>query len=115
MIVKRIGVWSSAKVYAAVSAGMGLIFGAIFALFSLLGMGLAASAAGEGEAMGAFFTVLFGAGAVILMPLFYGAMGLMMGAISAVIYNFAARVVGGLELQLEPAPEARSSPTMPSP
>lgn len=108
MIVKRIGVWSLAKMYGALSAGMGLIFGAIFALFSLVGSGLAAVAAEEGEAMGAFFGMLFGAGAVIFMPLFYGLMGVVMGAISAIIYNLAARFVGGLRLEVEP--EASMSP-----
>lgn len=106
MIVKRIGVWSAAKISGLLYGGMGLIFGAIFGLFSLVGMGIATVAAGQSEGAGeAFFGMLFGAGAVLLMPLFYGFMGLVVGAITALIYNLVARLVGGLELQVEPGPD----------
>lgn len=118
MIVKRIGVWSLAKISGLVYGGMGLIFGAIFGFFSLVGMGMASVAADQGGGpMEALFSMLFGAGAVLLMPLFYGFMGLVGGAITALIYNLAARLVGGLTLELEsePMPEAHPSPPMPSP
>lgn len=110
MIVRRVGVWSLAKIYGALCLGMGLIFGVFFGLFSLLGMGMATMAADESGAAGAIASLFFGVGAVIFMPLFYGLMGLVIGAVSAVIYNLAARLVGGLELHLEPAPEPSPSP-----
>lgn len=107
MIVKRIGVWSLAKISGLVYGGMGLIFGAIFGLFSLVGMGMASVAANQsGGAVEALFSMLFGAGAVLLMPLFYGLMGLVIGAITAFIYNLVARLVGGLRIDVEPEPSA---------
>ena len=40
MIIRRIGVWSAARIYGAILASMGLLFGACLALFSLVGLGL---------------------------------------------------------------------------
>ena len=39
----------------------------------------------------------------ILAPIFYAAMGFVMGAITALVYNLAAKWMGGIEIQLEPA------------
>jgi hypothetical protein len=36
------------------------------------------------------------------MPLLYGAMGFVSGAIGALLYNALAKWVGGFELELEP-------------
>lgn len=111
MIVKRIGVWSLAKIAGLVYAGMGLIFAAIvglFSLFSLLGMAHVYDVGvvqGWG-AVGGLFNTLPVAGAVLLMPLFYGLMGLVIGAITAFIYNLVARLVGGLRIDVEPEPSA---------
>jgi hypothetical protein len=81
---------------------MGLIFGVIFGLASVFGMGLASQFAAEGEgAPPAFLGPLFGVGAIILFPLLYGVMGLVIGAISAALYNLFARMVGGLEVELQ--------------
>ena len=44
---------------------------------------------------------LFGVGAVIFMPLFYGALGFITGIITAALYNLVAGWIGGVELQLE--------------
>jgi hypothetical protein len=42
-----------------------------------------------------------GAGAIVILPIFYGVMGFIMGALYAAVYNFIAGIVGGLELQFE--------------
>lgn len=122
MIVKRIGVWSLAKIAGLVYGGMGLISAAIFGLFSLFNLlGMATVYAVEVDqswgVAGALLSKLPVAGAVLLMPLFYGLTGLVGGAITALIYNLVARLVGGLRLELEsaPMPEAHPSPPMPSP
>lgn len=72
----------------------GLIIGGFFTLFSLAGM---AAAAGQGNDPTA---ILFGAGAVIVIPLLYGFFGFIGGIITALIYNLVAMVFGGVEIEL---------------
>jgi len=38
----------------------------------------------------------------VLAPIFYGAMGFVIGALTAWVYNFVARRIGGLQLELKP-------------
>jgi len=52
---------------------------------------------------------MFGVGALVFMPVFYGVLGFVAGAVGAVIYNMFAGLVGGIELDLEPT-HAPSSP-----
>ena len=102
MIIRRVGVWSAARLYGGICAVMGLVFGAIFALASMLGgMAGAMSEPGSGFASGGL-GILFGAGAIILLPLFYGVLGLIGGAIGAALYNLFAGMFGGIELETEP-------------
>jgi hypothetical protein len=98
MIVRRVGVWSVAKLYGALSAAMGLLFGAVFALVALIGgmANLGGDAGFQSGALGA----LFGVGAVVLMPVFYGVLGIIMGAISAALYNLFAGIFGGVEIDV---------------
>lgn len=95
MIVKRVGVLSVAKVYGALAGAMGLLFGLIFAAASAIGLGLS-----EGD-QPAWLGAMFGVGAIVFLPLFYGVMGLVMGAISAALYNVFARLVGGVRIDVE--------------
>ncbi len=94
MILRRIGPVSLAKILGIVYAILGLLFGGIITLLALAGV---ATTDGEEE-----LGFMFGATAVIWFPLFYGAMGAISGAISALIYNLAAKWVGGVELELTP-------------
>ena len=93
MVIKRMGVLSAAKLYAAISFAMGLIVGVIFALLAMIGVSM-----GDPDAP-ALVGMMFGVGAVILLPLFYGAMGFVFGAIGAALYNLFAGMVGGLEIE----------------
>lgn len=97
MVLKRVGVWSAARMSGILYGLMGLIAGGIFTVVSLLGAAVGL-AAGEDEAI---FGLLFGVGAIVIMPIFYGVMGLIVGAISAAFYNLAAKVVGGVEMEFE--------------
>jgi hypothetical protein len=98
MILTRFRIGSVAKVFAAVHAGMGLIFGLCFAAVSMLGSG-PATALGDGFRMPSLMGALFGVGAVISLPILYGAFGLIGGAITAALYNMVARVVGGIQIE----------------
>jgi hypothetical protein len=89
-VVKKVGVLSLAKTLGSIYAVLGLIFGAFMSLFSMLGAAMAQSGMG----------VLFGVGAIVLLPIFYGLAGFIGGAIVAFVYNFVAGFVGGLEIEL---------------
>lgn len=91
--LKRIGVGSMVKLMGFLYALLGLVIGAVITLISLLGF----SAFKGGGAVG----LVFGTLAIILVPIFYGVLGVIAGAIGALLYNLAARVTGGLELELK--------------
>ena len=48
---------------------------------------------------GAMFGALFGVGAIILFPIFYGCMAFVMTLIQAALFNVAAGIVGGIEMR----------------
>jgi hypothetical protein len=97
MTVKRIGVLSCGKLMGILYGGLGLIIGGIFTLFALLGSAIG-MASGEQEAI---LGVLFGVGAIIVMPIFYGAIGFISGLLTSALYNLAAGLVGGIELEVQ--------------
>ena len=102
MVVRRIGVWSAARLYGGLCAVMGLIFGAIIALASMVGAGFAGMAADSGSgAMPPMLGALFGIGAVIFLPIMYGVMGVVVGALTAALYNLFAGMFGGIELDIQ--------------
>lgn len=96
MTIRRVGVLSVGKIYGALSGGMGLLLGAIFALVSAVG-----GSGWLGPDAPGFMGVMFGVGAIIFLPLFYGAMGFVIGLIGAALYNLLAGVVGGVKIEAE--------------
>jgi hypothetical protein len=42
---------------------------------------------------------VFGVGAVVILPIFYGVMGGLMGLLMAWLYNLVAGFVGGVEIR----------------
>jgi hypothetical protein len=92
-VVKRIEPGSAFKVGAAVYALLGLVIGALFSV-----IGMAAGAAMSNSVPG--FGFMFGAGAIIILPICYGIGGGIMAAITAFIYNLVSGWVGGLEVDL---------------
>ena len=97
MVLKSVGVLSAAKIVGLMYAILGLIMGLLFAgIFSMIPMHDAAN-----PDLPTWLAPMFGTGAILMMPIFYGCMGFVGGAIAAVIYNALARMMGGLELKLE--------------
>ncbi|MBI2579637.1 MAG: hypothetical protein HYW27_01925 [Candidatus Aenigmarchaeota archaeon] len=84
-VMTRIGVMSTAKIYAVIMFIAGLVLGIVTIFFSSL----------------LYPGIPYGAGIIIalMMPFIYGALGFVMGAVSAVIYNFLAKYIGGIELE----------------
>ena len=99
MVLKRVGVWSAAKIAGVVYASLGLLGGLIFAGISLLGFGFASAA--QNSDVPAWLGPVFGVGAIVVLPIIYGVMGLIGGAIAAALYNLFSGMVGGVELDLQ--------------
>jgi hypothetical protein len=98
MVIRHIGVGSLARILGALYAFWGFVFGVIVALVALAGAGFSASSESpmQGWAGG-----LFGVGAVIFLPILYGVLGAIGGALTAAMYNVVAGVVGGLTIETD--------------
>jgi len=97
MELKKIDPLSFAKVQGVLGAMMGLLIGGLFSLVSIAGLAAASEGSGGSEAELGF---LFGAGAIVIAPIFYGVAGAVGGAISALLYNVIARMIGGIRVEL---------------
>jgi len=103
MTIKRFSVFSVAKIQSLLGFVIGLIIGVIYGLFFML-FGAAMSSLmpqGENQAMGGLGSVVGGIVIMIAVPVFYGILGFIGGAIGALVYNIAAGVVGGIRFDLE--------------
>src|SRR5215207_1918696 len=99
--IRRMGVFSCAKIYSITLAAMGLIIGIIYGLiFMVVGGAMMAGGGRDSGAAGASSLVI-GLVMMIAIPVFYGIIGFVGGLIGGLVYNVAAGVVGGLELELE--------------
>lgn len=105
MIIRSVGIWSVARLYGAITASVGLIFGLIFAIAATVGgfagaLNAPVSARGQSLAFSGL-SAMFGVGALIFMPIVYGIMGLIGGAIGAGLYNLFAEMLGGIEVEVQ--------------
>lgn len=106
--IRKVGVLSVAKIYAIVMFVTSLLisipYGAIFALFGTTMMaslaGMDPSVSGSDVALGGAGSIAIGLGIMCGLPILYAIVGFIGGAIGALIYNVAARFVGGVELEL---------------
>jgi apolipoprotein N-acyltransferase len=90
--VRRVGVLSVTKMYAAVYGVLGLVFALVFIFASLVGYLLASDKSYPGYVA---------AGIIVAMPLIYGILGLVSGFLIARIYNMVAKFLGGIEVELQ--------------
>lgn len=91
-----------AKIMGLVYACIGLILAPFFLLFGMIG-----SLAGQDKNP---FAGMVGVLLALLMPIMYGALGFVAGAVGALLYNLFAKLVGGFELELEARPQAPVAP-----
>ena len=96
MIVRRVGPLSFAKVMGALYVLMGLLFGALISFISVVGGALVPHDERSGMA-----GALFGAAAIVVLPIFYGVLGFLASLVGAALYNVIASVVGGIEIDLQ--------------
>ena len=97
--VKRISPGSALKVGAVVYAFFGIFVGICTALFSMMAGSLADLGGGASPGARALGFGL-GAAAIIVVPIGYGIIGGIGGALGALVYNVAAGWVGGLEVDI---------------
>lgn len=94
--LKKIDILSTALMSGFLYLLIGLIFGLIFGCFALIGLAGINSLTGEFD--------LSGIGALVFvcaMPIIYGIMGFIGGAIIALAYNIIASVLGGIKLEFD--------------
>ena len=96
MIVRRIDPLSLGKVSGVLYAAIGLIIGGIVSLVSIVGGALA-----QDDGSSGVFGMVFGAAAIIILPIFYGVFGFIGSLIAAALYNVVASAVGGVEVDLQ--------------
>lgn len=97
--IRGIGVLSLGKIAGIIYACLGLLVGMIVAMISVLG-GFA-GLAHEGGAAAGLVGLFLGVGAVFVLPIFYGVLGACIGMLVAAIFNVAARLVGGIEIEID--------------
>jgi hypothetical protein len=97
MVITRISPMSCAKVSGLLYAVIGFVVGACISLVMLT---VGSMAQDETMPMGAMFGALFGIGAIVMLPVFYGILGFIGGAIVAAAYNLVAGWAGGIELDV---------------
>jgi len=108
MTIRRLGVLSVAKIEGLIMLVIGLIMGVPYGLFVMIWGAFISSLLSKSDnqtaAAGGITTVVIGLVVMIAFPIFYGIAGFIGGAIGALIYNGAARMVGGIEFELEGPP-----------
>lgn len=96
MIVRRVGPLSLAKISGTLYALVGLLIGAIVSLISLVGGAMV-----RGDENAGMVGAIFGAAAIIVLPICYGVLGFVTSLIGAALYNAIAGMVGGVEIDLQ--------------
>jgi hypothetical protein len=95
-------------------AGVGLVIGVPLGLLMILFGAAIMSTSGRDAAAGGSVGIGLGLFYMIGLPIMYGVMGFIFGAIGAGIYNMASRTIGGLEMELENAEGTYAAPPAPS-
>ena len=102
--IQAIPVMPIALMLACIGAIIGLIIGIFYALF----FGAVFSMIPDGTQSGVnmnLLKVIFGAGAIVIMPIFGFIGGLIQGFLYAFLYNFLAPRIGGIRLRFKEEPQ----------
>ena len=112
MTIRRFNVFSVAKIQGFLGFGIGLLIGVVYGLvFMIFGAAISSLAPqGDSQAMGGVGAIVIGLIIMIAVPIFYGILGFIGGAIGALVYNLAAGVVGGVKFELEGVAPAYAPP-----
>jgi len=105
--LRSVGVLSCAKIYGIVHMAIGILFGLFFVLIGLVGL----AAAPAQQKLGMIGILVVAA----LSPFVYGALGFVLGAAGALLYNWIASSIGGIEMELETVHVPYMAPAPPPP
>lgn len=97
--LKRVAPLQAGKLFAALYGAMSLIVVPFMLLFMSVGAIASAQAGGNAPPVPLFFGM--GLAAVVVLPLFYAAMGFITGVLGSLAYNLIAKWLGGFELEFE--------------
>ena len=92
MVIRRVGPLSCAKVAGLLYLILGFIVGAFVSLFAVGGSFFA------DEPASTFGSMLFGAGAIVFLPICYAFFGFVMTLIMASLFNVVVGITGGIEV-----------------
>jgi hypothetical protein len=95
--ITRLEPMSVMRIAALVQGLFGLLEGAFFSMVFLL----VPFARPNGPQMPRVFGVFFGALAIVFLPIMFAVMGAILGGLGAVVYNVAAKYVGGIQVDVE--------------
>jgi hypothetical protein len=95
LVIKRFEPLSVGKVAGILYAAMCLVVGLIVSLAAMIG-----GSAGRSE-FGVLTGGPVGIAAILVLPIFYGVLGLIVAVIAAWLYNLAAGFVGGIEIDVQ--------------
>ncbi|MFH1686098.1 MAG: DUF3566 domain-containing protein [bacterium] len=115
--VKAIGVWSFTKLAFVVNLAVGFLFGIAYALFLIPMMALMANMPGfSGSGLDTDMAPL---GLLIVIIPIMSAMGSAVfgtlgGVVMVLVYNLAAKMLGGLEVTFEPIADPSAMPAPPT-
>ena len=90
MELKKFDIMSMAKINALIMAVFGFFIGLVYGIIVMVIM-----AASQGPAISVGVGVLM----IVGMPILYGLMGFVFGAIGAALYNVIAAKIGGIKLE----------------
>lgn len=91
-VVKKIGVGSAARIYGLTLAGFGAIIAIPYGLFFASTIGQM----GSGLPFGSAFLIIL----IFGIPIIYGLLGFIFGALFTWVYNLVSKKTGGLEIEL---------------
>ena len=111
MTIRRFSVFSVARIQGLLAFVIGLLIGIIYGLFFMIfGAAMSSLAPRDSQVMGGAGAIVIGLVIMIAVPVFYGILGFVGGAIGALVYNLAAGVVGGVRFELEGVAPAYAPP-----
>lgn len=104
--IKSVGVLSVAKISGLVYAGLALILMPIFLIVGFAGT----LAGGRNSGVSGLVSIVI----AVLLPVIYGLLGFVFGAIGGFFYNICAKWVGGIEVEVDAPAVAPPMPPLTS-
>jgi hypothetical protein len=99
--ISHVSVIPFALMFGVISAIIGVVIGIIYAIMFGAILSTAPTTSTFFDIDISWLRVLFGVGAVVIMPILTFAAGFIQGAIYAILYNFLAPRIGGIQLRFK--------------